>query len=79
MRRGYYQSRRHRRAIVLRLRLRGTAIGSRLVTARVALATAAEFPDLDDDGPALLAALADQGVHAEPAVWTDPGVDCSAL
>jgi hypothetical protein len=47
------------------------------VTARIALATAAEFPDLDDDGPALLAALASLGVAAEPAVWTDPNVDYS--
>jgi hypothetical protein len=48
------------------------------VTARIALATAAEFPDLDEDGPVLLAALAEQGVGAEPAVWTDPRVDWSA-
>ena len=33
-------------------------IGSAVVSPRIALATAAEFPDLDDDGPALLAALA---------------------
>ena len=45
------------------------------MTARVAIATAAEFPDLDDDGPVLLAALAGRGITAEPAVWTDPGVD----
>jgi hypothetical protein len=48
------------------------------VTARIALATAAEFPDLDDDGPVLLSALAEEGIEAEPAVWTDPGVDWSA-
>jgi hypothetical protein len=48
------------------------------VTARIALATAAEFPDLDDDGPTLLGALADRGLTAEPAVWTDPDVDWSA-
>jgi hypothetical protein len=47
------------------------------MTARIALATAAEFPDLDDDGPALLAALASLDVAAEPAVWTDPTVDYS--
>jgi hypothetical protein len=47
------------------------------MSARIALATAAEFPDLDDDGPVLLAALASLGVDAEPAVWTDLGVDYS--
>jgi hypothetical protein len=47
------------------------------VTARIALATAAEFPDLDDDGPALLAALASHNVLAEPVVWTDLQVDYS--
>ena len=46
-------------------------------SARVALATSAEFPELDEDGPALLAALADQGVKAEPAVWSDLRVDWS--
>jgi hypothetical protein len=48
------------------------------VTSRIALATAAAFPDLDDDGPVLLAALAEAGIEAEPAVWTDPRVDWSA-
>lgn len=48
------------------------------MTARIALATAAEFPDLDEDGPALVAALADRDLAAEPAVWTDPRVDWSA-
>jgi hypothetical protein len=47
------------------------------VTVRIALATAAEFPDLDDDGPALLAALASHHVVAEPVIWTDPQVDYS--
>jgi hypothetical protein len=47
------------------------------VTARIALATAAAFPDLDDDGPSLVAALASLGIAAEPAVWTDPDVDYS--
>jgi glutathione synthase/RimK-type ligase-like ATP-grasp enzyme len=36
---------------------------------RVALATAAEIPDGDEDFPALTAALAGLGVVAEPAVW----------
>jgi hypothetical protein len=48
------------------------------VTARIAIATAAEFPDLDEDGPALVRALAERGVTAEPAVWTDPRVDWSS-
>lgn len=48
------------------------------MTARIALATAAGFPDLDEDGPALVAALAERGLAAEPAVWTDPDVDWSA-
>jgi hypothetical protein len=48
------------------------------VTARIALATAAAFPDLDDDGPVLLRAIAERGITAEPAVWTDAQVDWSA-
>ena len=45
---------------------------------RIALATSAGFPDLDEDGPVLLGALADRGLAAEPAVWTAPDVDWSA-
>lgn len=45
---------------------------------RIALATSAGFPDLDEDGPVLIGALADRGLAAEPAVWTDPDVDWSA-
>lgn len=41
----------------------------------VALATCAELPDLDDDGPALRAALDALGVRTSPAVWDDPAVD----
>jgi hypothetical protein len=48
------------------------------VTDRIALATAAEFADLDEDGPALIEALSQLGIAAEPAVWTDPRVDWSA-
>ncbi len=48
------------------------------MTTRIAIATAAEFPDLDEDGPVLLAALAAQDIAAEPAVWTDEGVDWSS-
>jgi len=44
---------------------------------RVALATCAAFPDLDADGPALVAALDRLGVDAAPAVWDDPAVDWS--
>jgi hypothetical protein len=47
------------------------------VTAHIALATAAEFPDLDDDGPVLLAALSSLGIAAEAVVWTDPRIDYS--
>jgi glutathione synthase/RimK-type ligase-like ATP-grasp enzyme len=42
---------------------------------KIALATAAALPELDEDGPALLAALAARGCTAEPAIWTDPSVD----
>lgn len=48
------------------------------MTSRIAIATAAEFPDLDEDGPVLVEALARHGAAAEPAVWTDPRVDWSA-
>jgi len=41
---------------------------------RVGLATCAEVPDLDEDGPALVAALAARGVEGVPAVW-DAEVD----
>ena len=40
----------------------------------VALATCADVPNLDEDGPALLAALAARGVAGLPAVW-DAEVD----
>ena len=46
--------------------------------ARVALATAAHLPDLDEDGPALLAALAAEGLEVDVQVWDDPAVDWSA-
>jgi hypothetical protein len=48
------------------------------VTTRIALATAAEFADLDEDAPALLAALSRLGLAGEAAVWTDPRIDWSA-
>ncbi len=46
---------------------------------RVALATCAALPDLDEDDRLLLPALAALGVAAEPAVWTDPAVDWDAF
>jgi hypothetical protein len=45
-----------------------------VTAARVALATCAELPELDEDGGLLLAALAAAGVSAEPAVWDDERV-----
>ncbi len=44
---------------------------------RVALATCAEVPELDEDGPALVAALRARGVEPVAAVWDDPAVDWS--
>jgi glutathione synthase/RimK-type ligase-like ATP-grasp enzyme len=46
---------------------------------RVALATCAELPELDEDGPALTAALADHDIEVSPAVWDDDGVDWTAF
>lgn len=40
----------------------------------IAIATCAAVPDLDEDGPALIAALAARGVDAVPAVWDDAAV-----
>ena len=44
------------------------------MTLRVALATCAAFPDLDDDGPALLSALAAEGLDVSVHAW-DAAVD----
>jgi len=44
---------------------------------QVALATAAQLPDLDEDGAALLEALDAEGVQAVPVVW-DSGADWAA-
>jgi glutathione synthase/RimK-type ligase-like ATP-grasp enzyme len=41
----------------------------------VGLATCAEVPELDEDGPALLAALRERGVEGIPAVWDSPAVE----
>lgn len=49
-----------------------------MTNARVALATCSQLPDLDTDDVPLIAALAQRGVTAEPAVWDDPAVDWSA-
>lgn len=48
-----------------------------MTNARVALATCSQLPDLDTDDVPLIAALAERGVTAEPAVWDDPAVDWS--
>jgi glutathione synthase/RimK-type ligase-like ATP-grasp enzyme len=40
----------------------------------VALATAAEVPDLDAEGQLLLRCLEEEGMRAVPAVWDDPAV-----
>lgn len=45
---------------------------------RVALATCSALPDLDEDGPLLLAALLTAGLDARPAVWDDTGQDWSS-
>ena len=45
---------------------------------RIALATCAEFPDLDAEGPLLTKALSELGVQAEPVVWTDPDAHWSS-
>ena len=41
---------------------------------RAAIATCADVPTLDEDGPGLLAALAERGVEAVPAIWDDDTV-----
>ena len=45
---------------------------------RVALATCADLPDGDEDFPALIAALAAEGIDSEAAVWDDAAVDWSS-
>src|SRR4051812_33137017 len=44
----------------------------------VLLATCAQLPSGDDDADLLVGALAERGVDARWAVWTDPEVDWSA-
>ncbi len=36
------------------------------------------MPDLDEDGPLLVAALAERGFEARPAIWDDPSVNWSS-
>jgi glutathione synthase/RimK-type ligase-like ATP-grasp enzyme len=43
------------------------------------LATCREFPDLDHEDRLLIPALAELGIEAVPAVWTDGGVDWSSF
>lgn len=45
------------------------------VTYRIALATSAAQPDLDDRGQEIIAALRASGHEAEAAVWTDSSID----
>lgn len=42
---------------------------------RIGLVTGEAVPDLTEDGQALLAALRERGLVADPVVWSDPGVD----
>ncbi|MBU4335027.1 MAG: hypothetical protein KJ548_00500, partial [Actinobacteria bacterium] len=44
-------------------------------TARLALATCAELPQLDTPDQELRAALADRGVPTDVVVWDDPTID----
>lgn len=47
-------------------------------TRTVALATSSDWPDLDGDGPALLSAMAAEGLEVAVPVWDDPSVDWSS-
>src|SRR5277367_1824176 len=42
---------------------------------RIALATSEDFPCLTHDDQALLQPLAERGIHADSAVWSDPTYD----
>jgi hypothetical protein len=59
--------------------LKGAVPGATAARPRVAAASGALYPDLHDDWPLLRAALADAGVDALTAVWSDPAVDWSAF
>jgi glutathione synthase/RimK-type ligase-like ATP-grasp enzyme len=54
---------------------RATGPRRRSSRGRVALATCAELPELEDDDRLLLPALAELGLEAEPVVWDDPSAD----
>lgn len=45
----------------------------------VALATGAEWPDLDEDSAPLVPALRERGIDVSIPVWSDPGVDWGAF
>jgi glutathione synthase/RimK-type ligase-like ATP-grasp enzyme len=45
----------------------------------IGIATCAAVPDLDEDGPLLLAALSAAGARAQPVVWDDDTVDWAAF
>ncbi|NED94196.1 hypothetical protein G1H11_02620 [Phytoactinopolyspora alkaliphila] len=47
--------------------------------ARIALATCAELPALDDDERRVLPPLAERGIEATPVVWNDPAADWTAF
>ena len=47
--------------------------------ARVALATCADFPDLEEPERLVLDPLRDRGIEPVPAVWDDPAVDWSSF
>ena len=49
------------------------------MSARVALATCSELPELDDDERQVLGPLAELGIEGVPAVWDDPAVDWEAF
>lgn len=48
------------------------------MSARVALVTCAELPELGEDEPLLLHALRKLGVDTQPAVWDDAAIDWGA-
>ena len=48
------------------------------MTLRVGLATCAAWPELDDDGPELVAALRAEGLAVDLPVWDDPAIDWDA-
>jgi hypothetical protein len=49
------------------------------LTARVALVTCAEVPELDSDTQLLIDPLAALGISATPAIWDDPNIDWSTF